>query len=336
VRPVNLKTDLPALADLIELAFASTMDSGGRAAIREMRALSHVGAGLHMLSHMNEMMQGVGLGYVYMHDGRLAGNVSIYPASLPPEARPGSIIANVAVHPDYRGRGIARALMLKTLETLEARAAPGTTPTALLQVEADNFAAYSLYYSLGFYPEGTWTTWRRPAGARVPPPLAGAPYMAHRGRGAWRGELALARRVRPDVAGGIGWLRPLVPSVFQRGLLRWLGDMFNLRSIERLLIAAPDTPTASADTPPRGVLWIESGFAAATQLTLFTAEGDREAAEALLVTAVRRFGVRDALTIEHPHDDPIAGELLADYGFVRQRTLTHMRWQPRPKHSASP
>lgn len=43
IRPVNLRTDLPTLADLIELVFAPTMDESGRAAIREMRYMSRMG-----------------------------------------------------------------------------------------------------------------------------------------------------------------------------------------------------------------------------------------------------------------------------------------------------
>ncbi len=119
LRPVNLRTDLAPLADLIELAFSESMDTGGRAAVREMRTLSRLGPGLSVVLGMNDLAQGVGLGYVWIEDGRLVGNTSVYPASVP--TGPTWIIANVAVHPDYRGRGIARELVTASLDMIRQR-----------------------------------------------------------------------------------------------------------------------------------------------------------------------------------------------------------------------
>lgn len=324
VRPVNLKTDLGALADLIEAAFAHSMDSGGRAAIREMRSLSHVGIGLNMLASMNDMMQGVGLGYVYVADGKIVGNVSIYPASLPREEDPASIIANVAVHPDFRGRGIARTLMHASLDVIGKRGgkpARGAAPTALLQVETENAPAVHLYEALGFHTEGVWTMWKRHSSARVPALTGETPYITHRRRGEWRDEMALARSVR-TTPGGVGWLRPMVPSLFNRGWWKTVTDAFNLRSIERLIVRPEDALFIGAS------LWIEAAFAASTtQMTLLVAPSYIETyGEALLNTGIRRFGSRSAIQIEHPADDAATSALLERYGFARQRTLTHMRW----------
>ena len=57
-RPVNLRTDLGQLADLIETAFASSMDSNGRAAVREMRTMSNM-PGIGFLGGLNNLMQGM-------------------------------------------------------------------------------------------------------------------------------------------------------------------------------------------------------------------------------------------------------------------------------------
>ena len=94
LRPVNLRTDLAPLADLIELAFADTMDNSGRAAVREMRYLSRMGPGLNVLAGVSDLTQGIGLGYVWIEDARLIGNVSIYPANWPSDAGDAWIIAN--------------------------------------------------------------------------------------------------------------------------------------------------------------------------------------------------------------------------------------------------
>ena len=63
-------------------------------------------------------------------------------------------IANVATHPDYRGRGLARALVSAALDHIRAQGGH----YALLHVRADNEPAYRLYRSLGFLHLETSTT----------------------------------------------------------------------------------------------------------------------------------------------------------------------------------
>ncbi len=318
-RPVNLKTDLSPLADLIELAFADTMDNGGRAAIREMRALSRLSPGIGVFPGMNDLVLGIGMGYVWIEDSRLIGNVSIYPASQPPEAGRAWIIANVAVHPDYRGRGIARRLMNESLSAIRKR--PGASGDVILQVETQNWKARELYLSLGFHDEGAFTLWRR-SPARPPDALdRGGPYITRRGWNDWRSEYALALAARPPEQGGIGWLRPTVPSLFRPSLRKALNDFFNFRSAERLVTHASDGRHLNA------ALWIERAFISSTvQLTLLLDPAATDAQRsALLLTSLRRFGDESTLAIEHPMTDQGTSALLEHYGFRRTRSLMHMR-----------
>jgi len=53
---------------------------------------------------------------------------------------------NIAVHPDYRGQGIARALM----ETVDQHCADLNCNRVLLEVRKDNEIANRLYLSLGY------------------------------------------------------------------------------------------------------------------------------------------------------------------------------------------
>jgi ribosomal protein S18 acetylase RimI-like enzyme len=314
-----LRTDLAPLADLIELAFADTMDSSGRAAVREMRALSRLGTGLSVLSGMNDLVQGIGLGYVWIQDARLVGNVSIYPANLPSSMGPIWIVANVAVHPDYRGRGIARQLMVASLDAIRKRG--GNPPTAILQVERANAPARKLYDSLGFISEGAWRHWRRSGGARIPPALENPPaYITRRRRGEWRAEYALAERVRPD---GLGWQRPLHKRLFHRSLPGYLNDLINMRSTERLVIHSED------EREIRASLWIERAFAASSVQLMLLVDPDYQGIydEALINLVTRRYGGRTPLSLEHPADDVIASAILERYHFYTQRTLVHMRWK---------
>ncbi|NDJ63128.1 MAG: GNAT family N-acetyltransferase [Chloroflexi bacterium] len=328
LRPVNLKTDLAPLADLIELVFADSMDNSGRAAIREMRYLSRMGPGLSMIIGMNDLVQGVSLGYVWVAEGKLVGNISIYQAAQwPRELGHAWIIANVAVHPEYRRRGIARQLMAASMDAISARSRGKRGPAhAVLQVEAHNPAAQHLYRGFGFLAERRWLHWRRASSRHLPRPIdAGSVFITRRRAGEWRAEYALAQQVRTAEAGGMGWLRPLHPKLFRQSGWAALNDNLNLRSRERLIIRADDHAPKSALLAS---LWIETGFAvSSTQLTLLTAPDYTGLYDhALLNLAVRRYGQRSALTIEHPADETITNALLAQYNFVQKRDLLHMRW----------
>lgn len=319
LRPVNLRTDLGPLADLIELAFADTMDSSGRAAVREMRTLSRMGAGLNLLAGLNDLAQGMGMGYVWIADGRLVGNVSTYPAPNLTEMKDTWVIVNVATHPDYRKRGIANQLMQETMSMIRARGGKH----AILQVDADNPTARSLYGRLGFVEERGWISWKRSGTSTRPQPVGQLNniYITHRNGGEWRSEYALAQQVRPAYMGGLGWLRPLAPSYFRAPLWKQLVDWFSLRNLERLIIRSADDRSILAS------LWIESGFtSSSTQLTLMI-HPDFEGLydDALLSTAVRRFG-GSSLTLEHPSDRLATNALLRRYGFNVRRDVIHMRW----------
>lgn len=322
LRPVNLKTDLAQLADLIELAFADTMDSSGRAAIREMRSLSRIGIGLNMLSGMNDMVSGIGMGFVWVENQRLIGNVSIYPANLPRQYGQGYIIANVAVHPEYRGRGIARALMNTSIQQIRKAAERARRrPLVLLQVESDNTVARGLYQSLNFIEDGTWVHYRRNPSSRPPHRIENPPYITRRRRGEWLAEYQLARRLRSDW-NGMGWLRPLHAGLFNRSIWGVISDFINLRSQERLIIRSQDEREVQA------ALWIENAVAgSARNLTLTCApEYTGLFDDALINLAVRRFGSRSPLTIDHPDTELVTAAVLAQYQFTVIRKLTHMRW----------
>ncbi len=320
-RPVNLRTDLAPLADLIELVFADSMDQGGRAAVREMRYLSKVGPGLTFIPGLNDLTHGVNMGYVWIIDGQLVGNVSIYPTTK----YPGNtwIIANVGVHPDYQRRGIATRLMHVSMDNIRRRGGQ----RVVLQVDVANESAQRVYERLGFIHERSWILWRRSSSVRVPPPLDDQSiYITHRRRGEWQAEYALAQRVRPATQGGIGWQRPLMVTQFRKPLLAQINSWVNMRSQERLVIRSDDECQIHA------ALWIENAvLTSSTQLTLMVDpayHGNYDVA--LLNTAIRRYASRHgSLLIEHPRDETTTSDVLRDYFFRPQREVMHMRWDVR-------
>jgi ribosomal protein S18 acetylase RimI-like enzyme len=143
IRPFDIGKDLRPVAELIAESFASELDARGNAALREMRIMSHMSGILKVVNRTTGEFNDVFSGFVWVDDGRIVGNVTVQKAD-----RQGSRwqIANVAVAPSHRGRGMARRLMHQALEHIEASGGRW----AVLQVYARNDAARSLYDGLDF------------------------------------------------------------------------------------------------------------------------------------------------------------------------------------------
>ncbi len=318
VRPVNLHSDLRPLADLIELAFANSMDSAGRSAIRELRYLSHMGAALRLITRFNSLAEGISLGFVYMVAGELVGNVSIYPANFPRELGETWLLANVAVHPRHQRSGIAHQLVASSLEALRSRGAT----RVILQVDCANEAALRLYEAGGFSYERAWVHWRRSSRARASAAPRHDFHITRLRRNEGAAEFALAQSARPNSRGGLGWLKPLrkadfCPSPWQRAR-KWL----SMNSIEKLIIRSGDQREILASC------WLENaaiGFGR-VQARMFTSPqtDHRACAEALINNLVSRYE-RSTILVEHPRDDEVVSELLRQQQFKIRRELWHMR-----------
>ncbi|MBX3051767.1 MAG: GNAT family N-acetyltransferase [Caldilineaceae bacterium] len=165
VRPFDLGQDLRAVAQLIADAFADELDLQGEAALRELRIMGHMSGLVRLLSRSTGEFQDVFNGFVYIEDGKLVGNVTVQRATS------GSgrwQIANVAVDPRYRGRGISRSLMETALDYI--RDMGGTW--AVLQVRAHNQIARGLYSRMSFEEMGGSVEMRSP---RVPKGIGHSP-----------------------------------------------------------------------------------------------------------------------------------------------------------------
>jgi len=154
-------------------------------------------------------------GFVWVEQGHVVGNVSLRRA-----VEWGAFfIGNMAVHPDWQGRGIASALMKAALEAISARGGRWVG----LEVQADNRVAGRLYEQLGFREVGRTLHMLRPAGLS----RSGNP-PAHRAlrRGRSRDSAALIELVQAVVP------RPHRPVLelrkenyrpgWERALDRWL------------------------------------------------------------------------------------------------------------------
>ena len=93
-------------------------------------------------------------GIVWEENGKIVGNVSLVAHNY--KGRKITLIANVATHPDYRRRGIGRALTERAM--LQAR--QKGAKELWLQVRDDNPTAIKIYKDLGFVERARRTTYQ--------------------------------------------------------------------------------------------------------------------------------------------------------------------------------
>ena len=168
IRPIKPAQDMPVVLDLIEEGFRTELDPQGWKMLDRLRHLYGPG---QVGRAIVDLAEGT-TGFVWEEDGEIVGNLSIRRA-LPPSTR-GRLIGNVVVRPDFRGRGIGRALMEAALDEARRQGARWVG----LEVRADNEVACGLYRRLGFHTVGQTRHLLRPNG--IPWPRIGLP------KGRWR------------------------------------------------------------------------------------------------------------------------------------------------------
>ncbi len=147
--------DLEAIVELIDLAFGDKLDPVAKATLARMRQFARGGVLVQWLWAIRGMAA-VSPGLVWVEGGRVVGNVSLRRA----RRRGGYLIGNVVVHPDWRRRGIATAMMEAALRVISEAGGRWVG----LEVRADNVGAQKLYAGLGFLEVGRTLHLLRPEG----------------------------------------------------------------------------------------------------------------------------------------------------------------------------
>lgn len=154
IRPVDTRRDLLSIADLIELCFGNQMDQDGRDYVQQIRRAARDIRYIRWIPGSGEQISLPLHGYVCEIDKKIVGNLTLIPSIY--QNRWNYLIANVAVDPDYRRRGIGRELT----ETALAHVQDHYAHSAWLHVRDDNFIARNLYESLGMLERAHRTTWQ--------------------------------------------------------------------------------------------------------------------------------------------------------------------------------
>ncbi len=220
IRPFELGRDLRAVADLIADAFRTELDARGAAALREVRNMSRMGGLIRLLNLSTSELDGFFGGFVWVEEGAVVGNITVQKGD-----KFGSRwqIANVAVAPAWRGRGISRALMERAIRHVREMGGKWAT----LQVYEGNIVARTLYDHLGFEVMGGMTDLEvrrlHPEASRILAAGA-APLPALRSFSAhqWQPLFELANNQLGSMA---QWWRPLRRSDFQPSLESLGGEL---------------------------------------------------------------------------------------------------------------
>lgn len=320
LQPTNFVRDLRGIAELIELCFAPQMDTGGRAAVNEMKALSYLWPLAWLLALLDRVMPGLGAGFVWRSEGRVVGNASLYRAGNHPELGPGWLVANVAVHPDYRRRGIARAMVDSVIDLVRQRRGRWIA----LEVEAANEGAQALYRSVGYQAFETLTQWETISFASPAEPIPNhlwreGIHLRMPGETSAEAELIFRRARR----GAMAWTHPIERHDLWDSLFDGLDSLFRAAPKEHWLMDDPHSPNRLI-----GSLWVETSGWRQARLSLFLDPviADPEARQSLLQQVLDRAGWDGwSLRIETVADDQGIDDLLIGKGFRRTRSLTQMR-----------
>jgi GNAT superfamily N-acetyltransferase len=307
-RPLNLARDIRPVLELLDLVFGPTLDAEGRRILNDNLSLSNQPA---FLLRLSQAATGLAPGFVWEENGRIVGNVSLLAA----KQNGRYLVANVAVHPAFRRRGIARVLMEEVIEHIQAQ----NGRKIMLQVQADNKSAIQLYESLGFETLGSQTIWDLTSAREVVPFAAPpAPFIRPLHGNEWRAALALDHAcLHPE----IHWPDPLPYDAYRTGLWQHLTNFINGRQVETWA-------TADNNNKLIGLATISSEWGRPHTLTIRVSPPWRgQLEEHLLAKLLRRLGyLRRANTqIEHPADDKLTNKLLLQAGFRARRTLTVMK-----------
>ena len=305
LRPFDVRRDMGPVADLVELCFADTLDPEGKRFIQRMRSAARNNGFLSWAAVNAEWLNMPLSGYVWEQENILVGNISLIPYNI--AGRRSYLIANVAVHPDYRRLGIARELTVQAMEHARKRGSPGVW----LHVREENDQALELYKSMGFVEHTRRTTWV----SSSEPPLdeLGIKSIVITPQGYHWSILRdwIQHNYPPEVT----WHLPLNSKILHTTLWGSIYRLFN-KARNRQWVAQ------HADKALAGLIWQASSSYADLLWLAAPSDVDDKIIRTLLDHTRRQLGTQRLLKLDYPARQSVQG--IRKGGFTPQQTLIWM------------
>ncbi|MEW5867661.1 MAG: GNAT family N-acetyltransferase [Chloroflexota bacterium] len=304
-RPFDALMDMGEIADLVEVCFADTLDEGGRRYLQRMHWLAEQPVMIRRMRASIDWVNAPTTGYVWQQDGKLVGNVSLIPYFV--HGKRFFLIANVAVHPDYRRQGIARSLTERAIEHARRR----RVSSIWLHVREENDAAISLYRSQGFSERARRTHWVSLPDYTPALPVKGLTFRKPRASD-WEAQHAWLLGSYPAQ---VTWHLPFSLQALRPGLLGLFYRLFISAYVEQWAAYHNNhmlgTVAWQALQRRENFLWLAAPL-----------DADEVAMHALLVHARRHAPSQRPLMLDYP-----AGQFtraIQEAGFWAQQTLIWM------------
>ncbi len=282
------------------------MDNEGKRYVQDMR---RAGSNNSFVQWANRAAETTSLpltGYVWEENGKIVGNASLVPFKYKKERV--YLVANIAVNPDHRRRGIARALT----ECAMQHAHEKKVDNIWLHVRDDNPAAIDLYSKLGFVERARRILWQAGTDSRAETLQANIAVTKKNPRN-WKTQHDWLMRLYPDF---LSWHRRWDFDSLRPGFWNWFYLMLVDINV-RQWFAVKDNEMQAA------LAWIPNGrgeslFAAVDEAS------DPAALSALLIQARRElYYLYPRISLEFP-----AGKFdnaIQSAGFKALRTLIWMQ-----------
>ncbi len=301
IRPLEMRRDLRAVADLVEKCFAETLDTDGRRYIRQMRLAANNPRAMGLTDRFSPALNG----YVWEEEGKVVGNLSLLP--MVADKQRSYLIANVAVHPDHRRRGIASSLTEAALEFISKRG----IQSVWLQANAANPIAIVLYEKFGFVDRARRTTWHSQPTLQAFEPSPDSSISSRRKKD-WGQQLSWLERIYPKE---IRWHLAIKLSYLKPGLIGFFNRVFADKRIKQWSAYQQGTLT--------GTLSWQSSFSQADRLWLATSARYQEIAiQTLLPHARRSLSPHRTLAVNYPAGEAV--QAFESVGFRAHKTLVWM------------
>jgi GNAT superfamily N-acetyltransferase len=326
LQPLRLARDWRQVIDLIEVAFGENLDVEARRALHSMRLPPLLAPFIGLLDSLALPGEGMMPGFVWLERGRVVGTASVRRVH---PFKQGWLVSNVAVHPDFQGRGIGRGLLEASMDYAQAYGAKWI----ILQVRRDNRAARRLYESLGFRQVGEVLRLRKADAdwGKVSLPTAGLRPAR------WSDGSALSRLARELTPHDVLWADIFNRALYKTGMLN--------RCIARLKGSrrqwwVQDEAAASLRYPRRTTYWAGYGLSAAVgvevnprnpwhrlRLLISPRTKDERLASRLIAFGLNQLADAPTLPVEveYPTSDTTAQSALTESGFEPLYALIHLR-----------